>query len=464
MELKSQVLLAFGAVMLSAALTAGLSVWVLGGASERRQEVLSRHAEQLALVERVRYRSEQVVASSRGYLLTGEARYLERFDAASALVHDLLDDLARGDPADTRRLHALRQSLSRYAQDAGEAAGRRRDSGDPAALLRYVDEVLRPSRDALEAAMSAYVQSERKDYAEALERLSAQSRRAQLSVLLAVGLALALGGVLSVSVLRRLSAQVAGTRAAAEQARRAAQERQDILEVVSHDLRGPLFALSLALNHLRRALEPRQEEVSQLNTADSALLRMRNLIENILQGARLGSGAFTLKRSRCGLAEVLDEAELLMKGRAERQQIELRVFHEAADVDLWVDRDRVLQILSNLLGNALKFTPTGGRVTVRARLQAGFVEVSVCDTGPGISPQELPRLFERRFQGAGGRRAEGLGLGLYIAKALVEAHGGTIRLASEPGMGTTFTFTLPYGSGVTEARPEEHPSGPLPPH
>ncbi len=109
-----------------------------------------------------------------------------------------------------------------------------------------------------------------------------------------------------------------------------------------------------------------------------------------------------------------------------------------------VDRDRILQVLSNLLGNALKFTPPGGRVQVEAHAGDAAVIVRVTDTGPGIAADELPHVFDRFWQGAKARRA-GAGLGLAIAKGIVEAHGGTIFARSVPGRGATFTFTLPRG-------------------
>jgi signal transduction histidine kinase len=116
---------------------------------------------------------------------------------------------------------------------------------------------------------------------------------------------------------------------------------------------------------------------------------------------------------------------------------------------VWADRVRVLQVFSNLIGNALRFTPEGGRVTVRARREGARVAFHISDTGKGIAPEHLPHLFDRYWQVK--RSREGAGLGLPIAKGLVEAHGGHIQVESAPGRGSTFSFTLP----VAEA-----PAGP----
>jgi signal transduction histidine kinase len=111
------------------------------------------------------------------------------------------------------------------------------------------------------------------------------------------------------------------------------------------------------------------------------------------------------------------------------------------------DRGRVLQVFSNLIGNALRFTPAGGSITLGARREEGLVRFSVVDTGPGIPPEHLPHLFERFWQAKEGSR-EGAGLGLPIARGLVEAHGGRIEVASTPGQGSTFSFTLPMAELV----------------
>ena len=120
----------------------------------------------------------------------------------------------------------------------------------------------------------------------------------------------------------------------------------------------------------------------------------------------------------------------------------------AAEAVLRVDRHRLLQVLSNLLGNAIKFTPVGGTVRLDVVQRAAEVVASVSDTGPGISPEELPHVFDR-FWHAGRRRGGGAGLGLAIAKGLVEAHGGRIWVESLPGRGTTFSFSLPLAGQAT---------------
>jgi signal transduction histidine kinase len=134
---------------------------------------------------------------------------------------------------------------------------------------------------------------------------------------------------------------------------------------------------------------------------------------------------------------------------AEAHGLQLEREEEPGLPAVWADRVRVLQVFSNLIGNALRFTSEGGRVTVRVRREGKWVRFGVSDTGKGIAPEHLPHLFDRYWQAKGSR--EGAGLGLPIAKGLVEAHGGHILVESTPGQGSTFSFTLP----VAEA-----PAGP----
>ncbi|HEY0035645.1 MAG TPA: ATP-binding protein, partial [Longimicrobium sp.] len=142
------------------------------------------------------------------------------------------------------------------------------------------------------------------------------------------------------------------------------------------------------------------------------------------------------------VGEVVDDVLAGVAGMAAEKEIEAG---SSIDADLpaaWADRERIHQVLSNLVGNAVKFTPQEGRVLVTTVAEDGEIRVSVADTGPGIPPEHLPHVFDRFWQARSTRRA-GAGLGLAIARGIVEAHGGAIGVESEPGRGTTFHFTLP---------------------
>jgi len=135
--------------------------------------------------------------------------------------------------------------------------------------------------------------------------------------------------------------------------------------------------------------------------------------------------------------------------RAGRGGIALALTTEPAEISISADERRVRQIVFNLLSNAIKFTPSGGRVDIAALAEDGRVEIAVADTGPGIPPEELERIFEEFEQAAAGKKAEGTGLGLPLSRRLVELHGGRLWVESEPGKGSTFRFTLPTRQEVS---------------
>ncbi len=257
---------------------------------------------------------------------------------------------------------------------------------------------------------------------------------------------------------RRLAVENARLARAAEAA---AREREDVLAIVSHDLKNPLATVRLSAAVLQQKLLrlPGGEGLAgRVAAMDRAAVHMLGLITELLDAARLDAGQpLAVKPRPEPVGELLGEALALVEPQATRAGLRLEQ-HLAPGLMALCDRERILQVLANLLGNAVKFTPAGGTVTVEARSEAGEVRVAVRDTGPGIPEHEQPRLFVRYWQ-ARGTAHRGSGLGLYIARGLVEAHGGRLWVESVPGAGSTFTFTLPLPPGRRLAHPTLDSSG-----
>jgi len=219
--------------------------------------------------------------------------------------------------------------------------------------------------------------------------------------------------------------------------------RRDLVANVSHELKTPISALRAHLENLLDGVERPDPETLQVMLAQSE--RLGRLVDQLLDLSRLESGDVPLERERVDLAplvsQVLSEIEVARPDR--HVDLDDRIPEDLPPV--LADRERVHQVLFNLLDNAVRFTPAGGRVTVTASRHNGSVDVAVADTGPGISAEHLPRLFERfyRVDEARSRDDGGTGIGLAIARSVVEAHGGRIWAESEPGRGSTFTFELP---------------------
>jgi light-regulated signal transduction histidine kinase (bacteriophytochrome) len=227
---------------------------------------------------------------------------------------------------------------------------------------------------------------------------------------------------------------------------RAVRARDDMMAVVSHDLRSPLGVIQIQAAQLLRTAGPGDGEPARSLRAGAeriqrSVARMNALILDLLDLAKVEAGRFVVQCQPEEVGEMLEEALLLLRPLAEARRITLteeRV--EAPRVN--ADRERMFQVLSNLIGNALKFTPEGGTITVRAEPKGREVQFTVADTGPGIPAGQLPYVFNRYWQ-AHRASQEGVGLGLHIAKGIIEAHGGRIWVESPPGSGARFTFTLP---------------------
>jgi signal transduction histidine kinase len=182
-------------------------------------------------------------------------------------------------------------------------------------------------------------------------------------------------------------------------------------------------------------------------------LTMNRLIQDLLEVSRIDRGALSLSVASVRLDTLLAEATSMLRSLALSRGIELRNAWRDETICVLADSGRVLQVLSNLVGNALKFTPEGGIVEVRASVDGDWVTIDVEDSGPGLRPEDLSRLFDRFWQADTADR-RGIGLGLSIARALVEAHGGRIWVESRPGLGSTFSFTLPLAAAPDAAGAE----------
>jgi signal transduction histidine kinase/CheY-like chemotaxis protein len=228
-----------------------------------------------------------------------------------------------------------------------------------------------------------------------------------------------------------------------ERVERAVQAREDILGIVAHDLRTPLAVISMtAAEMLETAFvdDRRRKDAERMlrNTR-----RMEHLIRDLLDFSQIEAARLAVEKAPHRLEDILRQAVDTAQAMASVNAIEIELAGDEGFPVLLCDRERTLQVLGNLLGNAIKFTLPGGRVLVGAMVREHEVVVSVADTGCGIAAHELPNLFERYWQSKRrGDRHQGVGLGLYIAKALVEAQGGRIWVDSKLGHGSSFSFTL----------------------
>lgn len=222
--------------------------------------------------------------------------------------------------------------------------------------------------------------------------------------------------------------------------------RDQYLAIVSHDLRNPLGAVSLRTGLLKKAVESNnidpEKFLKSLDAIERNVAHMDRMINDLLDVERLSNGQLVLNKEDCDMADLLHECKILFEPAFKNQSFTMQIEIEDAPLMVNIDHDRILQVLSNLIGNALKFTPTGGIVKLSAEHSGNNVTVTVSDNGPGIPEEQRKEIFERFSQLRSNDR-RGLGLGLFIAKWLVEAHDGKIIVKSEINKGSQFCFTLP---------------------
>ncbi len=229
-----------------------------------------------------------------------------------------------------------------------------------------------------------------------------------------------------------------------ETAKAASRARDDMMAMVSHDLRNPLHTIEMASTYLDLALADHAESSPirrQLGIVQRSAQRANRLIADLLDASRMDAGTFSVSPAPTSTAQLLREAEEMLAPLANASGVAL-VVEPSTSEPLLTDAPRVLQVFSNLGGNAVRFTRRGGTIRLSAQPGDGVVRFAVADTGTGIAPQKLPSVFERNWQDPS-TATQGAGLGLWIARGIVEAHGGTIEIASEIDRGTTVTFTLP---------------------
>lgn len=232
-------------------------------------------------------------------------------------------------------------------------------------------------------------------------------------------------------------------------AQAAVRARDDLVAVVSHDLRNPMTVITMLCGMLQ-GMQVKEGATfsrrikSAIDTMQQASARMSSLLEDLLDTSKIEAGRYTIAPRTLEVGQVFEQASSLLGPLASSKQIDLE-FSSEANLLIHADPERIFQVFSNLIGNAIKFTPERGRVSVNARLAENQVQFEVADTGEGIDPELLPKVFDRYWH-LGDGNPTGSGLGLYISKGIVNAHGGEIRAHSQPGAGSVFSFSVPQAS------------------
>lgn len=253
------------------------------------------------------------------------------------------------------------------------------------------------------------------------------------------------GRTIYTATLRDITERIRGEQSQLAEARAAVRARDDMLSVISHDLRNPIstmdFSAALIIDLLSSSPNA-LEIVPYLDTIRRAAHRAFGLVNNLMDLTRIDTGRLTVAPACHKVFHLLNHIVPGLQIVAQEKRISLECDPVNKKLTVMADEGRIAQVISNLVDNAIKFTPSGGTIRISAHKNDGFAEFAVSDTGPGIPIAEMSKVFDRFWQEEK-NSAMGMGLGLFIAKSVVETHGGRIWVESKDGGGCTFRFTLP---------------------
>jgi signal transduction histidine kinase len=386
---------------------------------------------------------------ARGYLLTGLEEFLEPYRKAKPQIEPSLirlEKLVARRPDQLRRLAEISERDKSWLIQTDQQLAHRADVSHDNSIAIEKKHLMDQMRDRFDS----FLEIEARTH-EAIESHTRQTTA--LAAFSAVVLALMIGssfGYYNRLQLDRLSTNYRDQQVRLNEARTAAEEsnraKDSFLAMLSHELRNPLNILMLSAQSLRRGGPNAPGADRALIAIERSVKNLEKMIADLLDSSRIVSGKLTLEIKLLDGSALIRNAVDTVRAAAVAKQIRLVTELDSNCPPVSADPDRIQQVLWNLLSNAIKFTPAGGEVRASMRISQNSVRITISDTGEGIATEDLGRVFGRFWQGkaTAGRSRSGLGLGLSIARSLVELHGGTLSARSDGvGRGTTFELKLP---------------------
>ena len=411
--------------------------------SNDAEVVLDRHFKGVSLSNHLNYLTNEADAAWKEYLLTNDLNKKSEYLTLINLFNQTLNDLST--PSNTPlEKKSLIESIRRISDQKIEFYARtfNKSSSSQEELSRLLRTRFAELDNDLTKEINELASFETAHFIEARENLI-DSRDQVIKHVALSSLIPILMVVILILLIRSLLKK---GEIAHNETLRAVKSRDDVLAVVSHDLKNPLSIIILSYELLKKKIDKENIIDERLNKSVESIGRaaqvMKDLIQNLLDQVKLEAGVLKLDLQKENLSEVIKNSELLLAPIATERSIEIinKLPHDP--LNIYCDKKRLMQVLSNLLGNAIKFLSPGDKISVTAERNKKELIISVADTGPGIPAEELPHLFDRYWQAQKTSKL-GTGLGLSIVKGLVEAHGGKVWVTSQLKVGSTFSFSLP---------------------
>jgi signal transduction histidine kinase len=414
----------------------------------RAEEAQLRAKEQDSRVaEQLRWRGRQLITPERTYLTTRDPELMQQIEQGLSDYDAAVDSFVRsariaGAPADDRS--AITADVERSAREyqrlqtpfVSELAQHR----DLAASSRRLADEILPVFRTLNEDLDRFVNRAEDAFTTAFDDAGQARRRSIDWIYVSLAILILAGIAIGWHFTRQLSRAYRKEQLSHEAAERAIAARDELMAIVAHDLRNPLAAITMRASIMQ---EDSASEITrkQAHSIENVTMRMDYLIKTMLDVATIEAGRLSIDPAPTDAADIVTEVLDMFGAVAEAKRVHLDCKRSSLHLGVRADKERVIQVLTNLVGNALKFTPPGGRVTISVEQQGEYARFSVADTGPGIASDDLPRVFDR-FWRKGDVTQKGTGLGLFIAKNIIAEHGGEIWVESVPGHGSTFSFTL----------------------
>jgi signal transduction histidine kinase len=396
-------------------------------------------------------------SAQRGYLLTGRPQYLQPYNRAADNLQKhvrQLGALTADNPRQQQILRQLEQNAGLKLAELRETIAAKDAQGSAAALALVLTDRGKNLMDAMRANFDAMEAEENRINRQRAAESAASGRQALSTLVVSTVLAAAVLAIMFLQIVRsalaeqnaRLRAEVAydAEEKARTEAERVARAKDEFIATLSHELRTPLTSI---LGWSRILVDGGGDEATVALAAESIAQSARSqqfLIEDLLDVSRIILGKFHMEINPVDLNPLAQAAADMIQPIAEAKQIELRVEPPRRPCVINADGRRIKQVIWNLLSNAVKFTPSGGQIELRVEIAGSWARIVVSDNGEGIDPELIPHLFERFRQADGATAKGGLGLGLSIARHVVDAHGGSVSAVSGgKGKGSTFVAELP---------------------
>jgi signal transduction histidine kinase len=445
-NIESKALLVFALIFVGVIFSTWASLVQLRATISEKNDAIASNIESLVKIERIRDHAKSKIANGRAFFLLG-SKVL--FDEQKKDQQNLKDSLASFEKEQPHaEVPAIIKKLVSYDDQHQEifdqAMGYREKQTESKIVAQFFQSKSVPIGAMQNEALNELIQIEEAQLKSARQEAAFAEAQIGRGLLLATGIVVLLVFGLMFLVFRMIrerSRQFAERNRLYEEAMKAVHSRDEVLVAISHDLKSPLT--SIAQNADNISTNPESSSIAEtIEAIKSSVTVSESLIKDILDQANAEMGSMTLRLDQIGINEILSDARLMLQPIAKQRDVRLQIDVANPPVLAFFDRERVIRVLANLVGNAIKFSPKHGKVAVRVRSDQQFVYVAVTDEGPGIPEKQLPQIFEDFWQS---RKTadQGPGIGLAVVKTIVEAHGGSVRVESQSGRGSTFTFTLP---------------------